>query len=196
MILTPFAASLAGGTDANQNGFDGYTVGTTYVRLQFEWRLTQEQSDVGKAANPQHTSTVIFQFPVARIVARRSSELRMLAFMMHIVRFSFPLPGELYANEDGFLGISPLIYMARCTTGEVSLFSVIVSSLREDIDTPTTRTSGVLSPRRCEQINYLGWVRVIIFLFLLLNNEYPQLALLFHALVSFECHLSTTVSLT
>jgi len=86
--------------------------------------------------------------------------------------------------------------MAPCTTGEVSLFSVIISSLREDIDTPTTRTSGVLSPRRCEQINYLGWVRVIIFLFLLLNNEYPQLALLFHALVSSECHLSTTVSLT
>jgi len=108
MILTAFAASLAGGADANQNGFDGYTVGTTYVRLQFERRLTQELSEVGKAANPcstQHTSAVIFQFPAARIVVRRSNELKVLTFMMHIVRFSFPLPGELCANQARFLGI-------------------------------------------------------------------------------------------
>jgi len=65
MILTAFAASLAGATDANQNGFDGYTVETTYVRLRFEWRLTRGQSEVGKAARPcsaQRTNAVIFNF--------------------------------------------------------------------------------------------------------------------------------------
>ena len=64
MALTAFAASLAGGTDANQNGLDGYTVRTIYVRLRSEWRLTQVQSEVGKAASPcstQRTSAVIFQ---------------------------------------------------------------------------------------------------------------------------------------
>jgi len=117
----------------------------------------------GEASQPVFNSTHKRRyFPVALIVTRWSNELKVSAFMMRIVRFSFPLPGELCANQAGFLGISSLNYMARCTPAGFPL--------GEDINIPTVRTSGALSPRRCEQINYLGWVRVIIFLFFLVGK--------------------------
>ena len=121
----------------------GYTVGGTYVCWPFEWHLTQERSEVGRAArarSTQRTSTVISIFPVALIVFR----WRMSRELDTIVRLSFPLLAGLTTNEAIFLGQTPIasegallcdflpqLHGALYTghSNEVPLFSVVIFQL-------------------------------------------------------------------
>ena len=78
IMSTAFAPFAARDMDVNHQGAGGdYVVNTqsggTDVRLPFEWRLTQERSEVGSAArtrSTQRTSPVIsiFQWHVQRMI--------------------------------------------------------------------------------------------------------------------------------
>ncbi len=135
---------------------------TTDVRWWLGWCLTPHRTEVGKVAKTHSTQ-------------RTANERRMLTLTMHIARFPFPYRRDYTITSIGavFLRRTPPASGAmrapsdhNCTSqlhsplhtvysDEASLFSVVISA-------GSSRTSGAISLRHGEWLNYLDRARVFL----------------------------------
>jgi hypothetical protein len=133
-------------------------------RRQSSHQRHQEQPGLESSRRPFHVlkpypnycflHEVVLRYFQTRSFALERNDSRTIRQTIHL---------RLY-NIYGYLLYPPVLWppLHWLPYQQVPLFSVLIFEAR---DTPTTRTSGALSPRRGEQINSLDWVRVILSLF-------------------------------